>query len=533
MRRKTWGRVIAMALSAIMMLACFAGCGDDKVTIDGTPTIKMYIPSLNIANAQCIVEEINKQAGINLEIVESGGSQEAAQRAALIITTGEKVNWVNLSDSQPYKEWGESGFLNDLTPYLEKYKDEVPTLYMLANDPMFKAMKGDNGETYVIPCINYVTNLGIRINKEWLETANNGKVPETTEEVYEMLKNFKDKKVVAADDSAFIASGVSSFRWAMLAYGGQYLTSTDYPMFYENEKGEFEDYLLSDMNKEALKYVRKLYSEGLINKDWRTIGTTTQENDRFIAGKAGMWYRSAGCDEQMWDAIKTTTVWPPAPKGPTGVQSYGGFAPQWRVACIPAAITDEAEILATLKFMEWMHSPEARMLCAFGIEGRHYAYNDKGEIYYDTEEYMTNRDNDYARVNGGGSPFEWGIVSPFKGAIDATKYDTAYEAVANIELFPVKAKEPVDENYMGYVANINKYINPYPYAAYISDELKQAAVGSNEVMTNFYADCIEKPNFDIDAEWPKFVEEYNKAGGTKALEVFNGMIKKYGKVELD
>ena len=42
------------------------------------------------------------------------------------------------------------------------------------------------------------------------------------------------------------------------------------------------------------------------------------------------------------------------------------------------------------------------------------------------------------------------------------------------------------------IENINKYIDPYPYAAYVSDELKNACVGSNEVMTNFYADAIEK-----------------------------------------
>lgn len=533
MRRNTWTKVIAMALSAIMMLACFAGCGDKKVTIEGTPTIKMYIPGLSIANAQNLIDEIGVKAGIKLELIESGGGDTAAQRAALIITTGEKVHWVNLGDSQPYKEWGEQGFLNDLTPYLEKYKDEVPTLYMLANDEMFKAMKGDNGETYVIPSINYVTNLGIRINKEWLDTANGGKVPETTEEVYEMLKNFKEKKVTKADESPFIGDGVARFRWAFLAYGGQYLTNTNYPMYYENEKGQFEDYLISDMNKEGLKYIRKLYQEGLINADWRTISGTSTMNDRFIGGKAGMWYNSAGCDEQMYDAIGTTTVWPPAPKGPTGVQSYGGFAPQWRVACIPASITDEAEILATLKFMEWMHSAEGRMLSVYGIKGRHYDINEKGEVYFNTDEFMANRDNDFARVNGGSSPIEWGIVSPFKGYIEAEKYDTAYEAVANLVRFPQVGREPVDENYMGFVENINKYIDPYPYAAFISDELGQACVGSVEVMTNFYADAIEKKDFDIDKEWPKFVEEYNKAGGTKSLEVFNAMIKKYGKVKLD
>ena len=60
MKKTMWLKLIAMTLCTIMMLSCLAGCGDDKVTIDGTPTIKMYIPSLNIANAQNVIDEIGK-----------------------------------------------------------------------------------------------------------------------------------------------------------------------------------------------------------------------------------------------------------------------------------------------------------------------------------------------------------------------------------------------------------------------------------------------------------------------------------------
>ncbi len=528
MRRKTWMKFLAMTLSAIMMLSCFAGCGDNASNDGEVPTIKVYIPKFNMANAQCVVDEINRLAGVDMQIIESGGSNEAAQRAALIITTGEHVNWVNVGETQPFKEWGEQGFLNDLAPYLEKHKKELPTLYKIANDELFKALKGDNGEIYAIPAVNYITNEGIRMNKEWVESTGI-ELPTTTEEMYEVLKVFKEKKCTTVDSSPIIADGLGSFRWAFLAYGSDLHTS-GYPRFYEDENGNFNDYAVSDMSKEALKYIRKLYQEGLINSDWEVIGSTSQRKDRFLAGKAGMWYSSNGIDVELYESIGTTTVWPEAPEGPTGVKSFGGNAPLYRLNTIPAAITDEDEILDTLKFIEWMHSQEARTLCNYGIEGRHYEINANGEI--DQSKYRDNMDADFARVNGGANPFGWGWVSPFAGAVDAKKYDTVTEMVANIVPPAIVKQEPVDENYMAFVENINKYINPYPYAAYYDDDLKAAAVGPIEVVGKFYRKAITESNFDIDKEWAGFVAEHKKAGGDKALEAFNALIKKYGKVEI-
>ncbi len=528
MNKKRMFKLIAMAVSLVLMLSCFAGCKNGASNDGEVPTIKVYIPGFNMANAQCIIDEMNKLAGVNMELIESGGSQEAAQRAALIITTGEDVNWVNVGNSQPFKEWGEQGFLNDLAPYLEKYKKEVPTLYKIANDELFKALKGDNGEIYAIPAVNYITNQGIRMNKEWVESTG-VELPTTTEEMYEVLKVFKEKKCKTLDSSPIIADNLESFRWVFLAYGGN-LHNEGYPRYYEDANGKFNDYSTSDMNKEALKYLRKLYQEGLINSDWEVIGTTTQRKDRFLAGKAGMWYSSSGIDVEMYESLGTTTLWPEAPEGPTGVKSFGGNAPMWRLNTIPAAITDEKEILDTLKFIEWMHSQEARTLCSYGIEGRHYELNEKGEI--DQSKYKDNMDADFARVNGGANPFGWGWVSPFAGAVNAKKYDTVTEMIANMERPAIVKQKPVDENYMAFVDNINKYINPYPYAAYYDDDLKAAAVGPLEKVANFYRDAITEKNFDIDAEWPAFVEEYNKAGADKCLELFNGLIKKYGKVEV-
>jgi len=523
MKKNLLKKGLCCALAVVVSAGMFTGCGKNEEASNGdVPKIKVFIPNFKMANAQNIVEEINKRAGVELEVLEDAGG-EGATKSSLMITTGEKVDWINISDSQPFKEWGEQELINDLSSIIEENKEDLPVINMLVNDDTYKALKGPNGEVWVIPAINYITNVGLRINKDWFESTGMP-MPETTEDIYQLLKKMKETKCVAPDYTPFISDGLASLEWAFFAYGGR-LSKNGKPRFYE-ENGEFKNYVTSDMNKEALKYLRKLFAEGLINPDFQVIGGTSQRSERFLAGKAGMWFSSNGIDEQLYESIGTTTVWPAAPKGPTGIQSFGGEAPLYRMNVIPTSVSDEKQILNVLKFIEWMHSEEARLLCSYGIEGRHYEINEKGEVDSSKPEYVANKDADFGRVNGGSSPFQWGWVSPFCGTLDTEKYDNVIDALANMELIKAAKKEPVDESYMDFVANINKYLDPYPYVLYTSDELVQAGNTAGEFATKFYVKCMTEENFDIDAEWDNFVNEYNtKNRGQECLEIFKKLIE--------
>jgi len=526
MKKSIFKRGLCAALAAVLSIGALAGCGGgkDETAEGGAPTIKVFIPGFQMANAQCIVDEINKRANVNLEVMEDAGG-EGATKASLIITTGEKVDWVNISQSQPFKQWGSEGLLNDLSTIIEENKDILPTLHMLINDDVYKALRGPEGEAWVIPAINYITNEGLRINKEWFESTGM-EMPKTTEDIYNILKKLKETKCTGEDYTPFIADGLASFKWAFLAHGGR-LYRDGYPRYYQ-ENGEYKAYDISDMNKEALKYLRKLFQEGLINPDFQVIGGTSQRSERFLAGKAGMWYSSNGIDAQLYESIGTTTVWPEAPEGPTGVKTFGGEAPLYRMNVIPTSVTDEEQILNILKFIEWMHSYDARLLCSYGIEGRHYVINDNGEVDFTSEELLKNKDADFGRVNGGECPFQWGWVSPFAGSLDVTKYDNVVDAIANMEIVKKVPSVPVDENYMGFVDNINKHLDPYPYALYTDDNLLFAANATTEFVSNFYSKAITEKNFDIDAQWDGFVKEYlENQNGQTCLDLFAELAAKY------
>ncbi len=513
-------------LSAFMTAGMLTGCGGgDDTAQGGAEKIKVFIPGFQVGNAHSVLEEINKRANVDLEVLEDAGG-EGETKASLIITTGEDVDWVNITEAQPYQQWGEEGLLNDLAPIIEEHKDELPIINFLVNDDTYKALRGENGEVWAIPAINHVMNQGMRMNETWFKSTGM-EMPETTEDVYEVLKAMKEKKCTQADYSPFIADSLYSFNWVFYAHGGRLFDdgNTQKPRYYK-ENGELKPYDVSDMNKEALKYARRLYQEGLVNKDFQVIGGTSQRTERFYAGKAGMWYSSAGATEQLYESIGEVTVYMGAPEGPTGVRSYGGDAPLYRMNVIPTSVESEEKVLKVLKFIEWMHSEEARLLCVYGIEGRHYQYNENGEVDTNSPEIKANIDNDFGRISGGSCPFAWGWVSPFAGTLEVDKYDTVSEAIANMKLTKSVKKEPVDEDYQGFLNEVNKYLNVYPYGLYSSDDFVFASNTTNEFVENFYVQAIIEPDFDIDAEWEGFVNKYmNEYKGKECLDIFTKLIE--------
>lgn len=332
------------------------------------------------------------------------------------------------------------------------------------------------------------------------------------------------EKHTNSQESPIYAAGLSSFDWAFLAHGGR-LYSNGAPKYYK-ENGEYKPYDISDMNKEALKYVRKLYQENLINQDWQIITSSNDVTSNFIGGRTGLIYTSANPDVRLYRTTGDKTADVPAPEGPTGIRSYGGGLPMYMLNVIPSSISDEKEIFNTLKFIEWMHSAEARKLCSFGVEGLTYNYNENGEIE------KTDKYEEIVSKSNSGCGLSWGWVSPFPGGVDP-KYGNVTDALVHMELPKVKQNDEFyaaeADDYMGnWIANINQYIDPYPYAGCIVDELKFEASATIENVDKFYTKAITEKDFDIDASWDQFCSDYMSSfNGEKCLSIFKEYAEKY------
>ena len=471
--------------------------------------IKIYRPGFNKYGAQKVIDEIGKATNTIPIFLESGWD-EYDQKIALMITTGDDVDWVNVESWQPYKTWGDNGLIQDLRPILEEHKDELPVLYALSFSDIFKAFRGDNGEVYAIPSLGMVQNHGLKMRKDWLDEVGM-EAPTTLDGVYQALKAFKENSIGgpgAFPLAAGASSGFNNFGFAFYANGVEWKSMT-----YKKDGDKFIDQTLLEGTKEAVRWLRKVYQEGLINTDFPAMDNN-HAADFFRTGKAGAIYDSNAYNEDLYQVnTEYSSIILDAPKGPTGIQSYGGNSPMWLLNTVPAKVKDP---LRVLKLIEFMHSKEGRMLSCFGIEGVHYELTADGLI--DINAGYEGRMEDFN--NGEDCPLYWGYVSGMPIYFEIDKYDTFEEAFENAVFLKTVLKEPVDKDYWGMVEKINKYAKPYEYAAYNVESIKSVSVELNEIRTVFFMNAIMAKNFDFDAEWDAFIETYKAAGAAKGEELF-------------
>ena len=530
--KKTYCIILAVLLMAAASLSGFSGCGSvpeqqmkeqTKDTEKYSPmTIKIYRPGVTVGNSQAVFDKLGELTNTKPIFLESAWDYWL-DKVALMITTGEDVQWVNVDAVQPYNQWGKGGFLWDLAPILKAHKDELKVLYSIAFSDTFRPYRGPEGEVYGIPAISYLQNNGIRMRKDILDQLGLP-LPGTTEEIYQALKKIKESEILPKGGYPIYTGGLGRFQWAFYAYGGDIFTTITDPPRYYKEGDVFKSYDISGMNREALKFIRRLHREDLVNSDLPAPSKVNVDVDSFRKGLSAFFYGSEGFEREMYDEHPEFIIaWLDAPEGPTGICNYNGNIPSYLLNTIPKCVKDPYEVL---KFIEFMHTREARLLCSFGIEGVHYEVNENGEI--DRNAYMNKLKEDFKDISGGYCPVFWGYVSPYFGYLDMDKYPRFEDALRNIRRFKQVPEKPKDERYSEWVEHCEKWgTKPYPYHGWSIDGLKAVAPKLNEFTLSFYMKAIIAKDFDIDKEWPGFVEKYYENGGQEAQDAFTKFAKEH------
>ena len=187
---------------------------------------------------------------------------------------------------------------------LDKYADLMPNLTaLMAAEPSLKlAMTASDGHYYGLN--RYVTDKlsGARfpmvyINDQWLEKVGM-KVPTTADELYAVLKAFKEQDANGNGDpndeipfGAIDDWSARQARMMLMAMFGMYSTAMgkdDSTMnFYVDKDGKVGLYELTDNYKAYLQYCRNLYKDGLIDSEVYTQ-TNAQFMEKYNGNKLGM-----------------------------------------------------------------------------------------------------------------------------------------------------------------------------------------------------------------------------------------------------
>ncbi|MCJ7842892.1 extracellular solute-binding protein [Lederbergia sp. NSJ-179] len=323
-------------------------------------------------------------------------------------------------------KYGKSGALVPLEGLIKKYAPNIQSL--LDKYPeVEKGITAPDGHIYgmssvIEPLVQRTNKLWI--NKKMLEDVNMDE-PETTDDLYNLLKAFKDKY---SDRTPFLTSSVQDLVNALSGSWGLY-RQMGYSLNINDDKVHI--WLTDDKYKELLMYLNKLYKEGLIGHK-----VMDQEYAEYISrmqsGELGLFTnQAADAFPQSADQYKGI-----APvKGPDGDQGYVS-SPIARDTGAFAISASNEHPEASIRWLDYLYDgDEGSMFFAYGEEGKTFNYGEDGVPEY------TDEIRNLSKGPGSAFPGPGGGTPQYSTVKTAGSVNTPRDAEASSKIEPYVLEE--------------------------------------------------------------------------------------------
>ncbi|BFT73868.1 extracellular solute-binding protein [Paenibacillus sp. P36] len=262
-----------------------------------------------------------------------------------------------------------------------KYLKDFPSLSQ-ANSIIMNNSSID-GKNYGVYRGRALGRNGINYRKDWLEAVGL-QPPKTIDDFYNMLKAFKEKDPDKNGKN-------DTYGMVMVKWTGQWASSFDIMKLWfgaPNKWGVVEGKLVPEHQTpeylEALKFMKKLYDEKLVNQDF-AVFDSAKWNDPVVNNQAGVIIDVTDNAARLDDKIHQTLAKEGKDKpdihyidnmigvtGKDGLKALptSGFA---GLLAIPkSSVKTEDDVKRVLKFLDQMNSPELTTMAGYGLEGKHY-----------------------------------------------------------------------------------------------------------------------------------------------------------------
>ncbi len=371
--------------------------GDEPVTI----TIGL-VTNANVTDYKdnAFTKWLEEQTGLDLEFQQFADQKNAATQVALMVASGEKlpdILWCIFGiNKQTGEQYGQDGYFLPLSDYFEKYgyyfheafERSFPDNPSILELTMRRGEGADHQPIYAFPTVTKgaLADAMIQawINREWLDKLGLEK-PTTVEELYDVLIAFRDKDPNGngkKDEIPIVGRATSDFSVTdPLNYLLNAFTFYNNSTYFSLENGKVDSPFKSDEYREGLKFVNKLFREGLItDQTWTQSATELKGitnptgDDPYIAGVV-----FGDCEHMFVRDSDSVRVYEPLKplKDATG---KGGFAPTkyYRGYAIFISATCEHPVEA-FKLLDFMCSPEIYLRQRWGEYGVDWVYSEGGK----------------------------------------------------------------------------------------------------------------------------------------------------------
>ncbi|GIP16365.1 lipoprotein LipO [Paenibacillus montaniterrae] len=403
-REKKVKKGLLIASMAFLIAIVLAGCGS-KESGENAPAssqqpqssssaeqspleLDIMLPVFNAnypKDGSPVLAELEKQTNtkIHIEWVPNSSYSEkfnitlaSNDLPTIMVADPKNASFVNAAKAGAFWEVG---------PYLKDYKN------LSQANPVILSNYAIDGKTYGVYRARALGRNGINYRKDWLENVGL-EPPKTIDDFYHMLKAFKenDPDQNGKDDTygmvlvKWTGGWASGFDVIKLWFGS--------PNKWGLEDGKLVPEHETEGYLEALKFMRKLYEEKLINQDF-AVYDSAKWIDPVVNNQAGVVVDvtdTAGRIEQKIHAALAEKNQANPDKqfvdnmigveGEHGLKALptSGYA---NVLAIPkSAVKTEEELKRVLAFIDQTNEAEIQTLLYSGIEGVHYTLDDKGFI---------------------------------------------------------------------------------------------------------------------------------------------------------
>lgn len=499
-------KLFALLSAAAIGVASLAGCGaGGDGSSDETTTLKVEIFERGDVPAgggtitdneltRWIQKEFGDKNNIKMDFV-SVPRQQESQQLNVLMAAGEAPDIVFTYSFNLFYKFYKQGGLTDLTEYVDKAEN----LKSFLGEDVLESGRID-GKQVLIPAKRMIEGREAQlIRQDWLDKLGM-KAPTNTEEFYQVLKAFKEK------DPGNV--GEKLIPWGISMHTPHFLDLVN--TFVETDKMTEAENAVTPPNmkpgfKEGIRFMNKLYNEGLISPDFALDKDRKQMEAAFSNGYVGFVCDDLGRPlqsggyygtlKQMVPTAKLTAVdtWTDK-NGKTRKEIY----PSYSLFCAVPKNSKNAE--AAVKYLDWMSQPDVLRTLQFGWEGKTYTTDSDG--------YPKIIETDEAKK------LHWYNLG----------FDTAL--VVNGKFFENKEKSVIlnakatgenQELYMDCYANSVKdgYV---PVALPSTEELEKYSTGCNEKYNELLTKSIMAAPGEFDRVYDSLQTEFEEIGGKQILE---------------
>lgn len=377
-------KVIALVLATAMSISALAACGtkadSDNDSVEMLEEVvfpleeKMSFTGFSVMTGQYNLEDSLawktslERANIEIDLT-SVLTSELKEKRNLLLTGGQYPE-VFIKSGLAADEYGMDGILIPLEDLIRKYAPNLTAL--LDETDGWQYITAADGHVYSLPMGNEETprTTPYWINKKWLDNLGLSE-PTNYEELYQVLKAFKEQDANGnGDPNDEIPYSASTTRSPMVLMAYQDY-SYDSSTFMSVIDDELTYVCTHESYKEFLSWLKKLYAEGLMDKNSFTNNIDQQRATGQSGDVVGSFADTGGFQTVGRDNDDDYIILTPFQEG-----TYPISDPYTANAL---AITDACkhpEVI--IAWADYFYTEEGATLAWMGVEGETYQVNEDG-----------------------------------------------------------------------------------------------------------------------------------------------------------